>query len=143
MILKKKNVPSINITNGLHLEKVPEELELTALEQQLIARSLLFLKIKKLPKSGMKSNIDQIINVPVECEDISETLLKLPRNPDDAKIVAVQLKRRLEYKNSHLEEYIRPNVVIRAVQVLKEKKNPHYQDIKIDENSCNRLTIIR
>ena len=47
--IKKGKIPKIHFTNGLKLDKVPEELELTDLEQQLIARSLLFMKVKKLP----------------------------------------------------------------------------------------------
>lgn len=81
--------------NGLQLEDIHKELELADLGQQLIARSLLFLKIKKLSKTHMRANMDRVINVPVECHDISKTLQKLPRHPDNAKIVAVELKRRL------------------------------------------------
>ena len=77
-VIKTKKVPSINITNGLQLENVPEELKLTQLEQQLIAKSLLFLKVKKLPTTRMKANHDIIINVPVESQDVSKTLSKLP-----------------------------------------------------------------
>jgi hypothetical protein len=137
-LIKFQRFPSINFMNGLELENIPEELKLADLEQQLIARSLLFLKIKKLPKSRMKANVDRVINVPVECDDISETLKKLPRHPDDAKIVAVQLKRRLKYQNSHLAEYIRPKAVVDAVKTLKRLGNPFYQDIAVDENFLDK-----
>ena len=50
--IRKGKVPCIHISNGLALEDIPEELELTNLEQQLIARNLIFLKVKKLPRSG-------------------------------------------------------------------------------------------
>ena len=49
----------------------------------------------------MKAHFDNVINVPIECDDISQTMLKLPRNLNDAKLVPLQLKRRLEYKNVH------------------------------------------
>ena len=122
-----------------HLDKVnksisiPDELKLTDLEQQLIARTLIFLKVKKLPKSGMKSNIDQVISVPIECDDVSKTVSQLPWHPDDASIVAVQLKRRLQLKNSHLSEYIRPKVIVEALKALKACGNPFYQDVTINE----------
>ena len=48
----KGRVPCIHVSNGLALDEVPEELDLTNLEQQLIARNLIFLKVKKLPRSG-------------------------------------------------------------------------------------------
>ena len=90
----------------------------------------------------MKSNFDKVISVPIECDDVSKTVAQLPRHPDDAEIVAVQLKRRLQLKNSHLQEYIRPQVIIKALQTLKEKfSNPFYQDIVINEGFLNKPVI--
>ena len=70
----------------------------------------------------------------IEEDVVSKTISMLPRHPDDSKIVAVQLKRKLEMKNSQLEEYIRPAKCIRAVKKLKELGNPFYQDVTIVEN---------
>ena len=50
--IRKGNLPRIHVSNGLALDEIPEELNLTNLEQQLIARNLIFLKVKKLPRSG-------------------------------------------------------------------------------------------
>ena len=132
--IKKEKIPSINVQNGLSLEDIPTELELGDLEQQLIARSLMFIKVCKLPKSGMRAMKDEVINVPIENEDISKSITTLPRHPDDAHLVAVQLKRKVEYKNLHLEGFIRPNVIIKALKTLKDRGNRFYQDIKINEN---------
>ena len=74
----------------------------------------------------------------VEEDDISRTISSFPRHPDDAKIVAVQLKRKLEMKNSHLEEYIRPAKCIKAVEKLKELGNPFYKDVTINKNFMDR-----
>ena len=87
-----------------------------------------------MPKTRMSANVDRVINVPVECDDIAMTLQKLPRHPDDAKIVAVELKRRLKYQSSHLAEYIRPKAVVDAVKALKNLGNPFYKDIEVDES---------
>ena len=46
-LIKKKMHPSNNEQNCLTLENIPDELDLVDLEQQLIARSLLFIKVKK------------------------------------------------------------------------------------------------
>jgi hypothetical protein len=81
----------------------------------------------------MKASHDDVINVPIECEDISENILKLPRNPNDAKIIPVQLKRKLKYKNTHLVQYIRPNIVLKALKTLKKMGNKFYQDVVIHE----------
>ena len=50
--IRKGRVPCIHISNGLSLDEIPEDLNLTNLEQQLIAKNLIFLKVKKLPRSG-------------------------------------------------------------------------------------------
>ena len=50
--IRKGKVPCIHVSNGLALDEIPDELDLTNLEQQLIARNLIFLKVKKLPRSG-------------------------------------------------------------------------------------------
>ena len=71
---------------------MPDELKLTDLEQQLIARTLIFMKIKKLPTSRMKAMLDKVISVPIEEDDVSKTISAFPRHPNDAMICAVQLK---------------------------------------------------
>ena len=133
-LIKQGKIPKIHYTNGLWLDKVPDELLLKDLEQQLIARSLIFMKVKKLPTTRMKAMHDMVISVPIEEDDISKNISALPRHPDDANIVAVQLKRKVLWKNTHLEEFIRPAKCIKAVVKLKELGNPFYQDITIDEN---------
>jgi hypothetical protein len=133
-LFKKSKIPRIHYSNGLKLDKVPEELQLKDLEQQLIARLLLFIKIKKLPTSRMKANFDKVISVPIEEDDVSKTISALPRHPDQSKIVAVQLKRKLEMKNTHLQEFIRPAKCIRAVEKLKELGNPFYQDVSVNKD---------
>ena len=87
--IKKKICPSNNEQNGLILEEVPDELQLEDLEQQLIARSLLFIKVKKLPRTQMRAMKDRVINVPLENDDVTKTLSTLPRHPDEAHLVAV------------------------------------------------------
>ena len=131
--INNNKIPSSNVSNGLQLEKVPNSLKLTDLEQQLIARTLLFIKIKQLPNTPrMKANFEKIVCVPIELEDIYKTESQLPRHPQNAKIVAVQLKKKLEYKSSHLEQHIRPDMVIKALKTLKKCGNPFYQEIEID-----------
>ena len=48
--IKKKKVPNIHFSNGLELDDIPDELKISDLEQQLIAKTLIFLKVKKLPR---------------------------------------------------------------------------------------------
>ena len=58
----------------------------------------------------------------------------MPRPPDAAGVVAVKLKRKMELKTCHWEEFIRPGKLIEAVKKLKEIGNPFYQDIDVNEN---------
>ena len=140
-LIQKGKIPKIHYTNGLWLDKVPDELNLKDLEQQLIARSLIFMKVKKL-RFGMKAMTDMVISVPIEEDDISKTISAFPRHPDDAKVVAVQLKRKVLWKNTHLQEFIRPAKCIAAVEKLKELGNPFYQDITINENFMDKQEVL-
>ena len=137
-LINQGKMPKIHFSNGLWLDSVPDELLLTDLEQQTIARSLIFMKVKKLPTTRMKAMMDKVISVPIEEDVISKTISALPQHPDDAKIVAVQLKRKLQWKNSHLQEYIRPAKCIKAVQKLKELGNCFYQNITVNENFMDK-----
>ena len=137
-LINQGKIPRIHFSNGLWLDSVPDELLLTDLEQQTIARSLIFMKVKKLPTTRMKAMVDKVISVPIEEDVITKTISALPQHPDDAKIVAVQLKRKLQWKNSHLQEYIRPAKCIKAVQKLKELGNCFYQNITVNENFMDK-----
>ena len=152
--IRKKHIQSWSISNGLSCDPIPEELyDLTDLEQQFIARSLLFMKVVKyvqsneifflkvrllnkfltfsrLPTSRMKANKDRIINVPMGEDDISNTISSLPRTENTSGVVAVKWKRKMAMKNHHLEEFIKPEKLINAVKKLKELGNPFYQDIE-------------
>ena len=133
--VKVKKMPPINVANGLTIEDIPKELlELNDLENQIIARELLFLKYIRLPKTGMRGMKDQVVCVPLESSDISKTIATLPRHPDESHLIAVKLKRRQDIKNSHLEQYIRPQHAINAIKIFKEQGNQHYLDVVIDEN---------
>jgi hypothetical protein len=137
-LIKEGKMPKIHFSNGLWLDSAPNELLLTDLEQQMIARSLIFMKVKKLPTTRMKAMHDKVISVPIEEDDITKTISALPQHPNDAKIVAVQLKRKIQWKNSHLQEYIRPAKCIKAVQTLKQLGNCFYQNITVNENFMER-----
>ena len=137
-LINQGKIPKIHFSNGLWLDSVPDELLLTDLEQQIIARSVIFMKVKKLPTTRMKAMIDKVISVPIEEDVITKTISVLPQHPDDAKIVAVQLKRKLQWKNSHLQEYIKPAKCIKAVQKLKELGNCFYQNITVNENFMDK-----
>ena len=106
-----------------------DELKLTDLENCLIALNLLFSKVIPLPKSRWPAMKDQTVNIPIFESDVLNTIESLPRTPSDAGIVAVNLKRKLEYKNVHKCQYVSVEKVLKAVQTMKNIGNPYYQFI--------------
>ena len=131
-------MPAMAVQNGLHLPHVPEDYQLTELENNLIAQMLNFQYIYRLPKSRWGATKKRMISVPVTRETVSETLSQLPRLPKDAgliPLVPANLKRKMEYKNTHKTEYIDPEKVLKVVKYLKDSGHPFYQfcdDLNLD-----------
>ena len=112
-------MPSTCFQNGLGLSEVPECLKLTDLENQLVAKNLVFIKIRPTPKSRYDIMNDRIVNVPISDDDIVKTIDTLPRSQNESGLVHVQLKRMLTLKNPYNEEMIRPAKTMEAVKYLK------------------------
>ena len=70
----------------------------------------------------MPKIVDKVINVPIYDADIENTITSLPRMPSEASIVEVELKRKIEMKNTHAHAYIRPVATINAAKKLKEQE---------------------
>ena len=128
---KKGKMAPMSNQNNLQLVDISKfpELKLTELENQLIALNLIFQKIKLLPKSRWNALIDKTVNVPIPMEEVSNTIKQLPRTPNDAHVIPVQLKRKKNMKNTHRQEYIDCNKVVKAIETMKLMENPHYKDI--------------
>ena len=130
--LGNNKMPPSCVKNGLEIHESYEELKaddliLTDLEGALIARSILFMKIFQLPTSRWTGMIDKAVNVPIPESSVLNTLEKLPRTPIDAGLISVNLKRKEEYKNTHISQLINPKKIFKMLDNLKEKKNPHYK----------------
>ena len=102
-------------------------LKLTDLEQSLIARSLIFLKIHKLPKSRMGCLKDKIVYVPINEDDTLNTINTILRTPSEAGILPVKVKRKLEYSSSYMEEFVSIPKIIGALKVLMKVRHPEYR----------------
>ena len=64
--LTRGKMPKLCTKNGLSIDVIEDEnLKLTELENNLIARNIIFQKIHKLPKSRWSGTHDRLINVPV------------------------------------------------------------------------------
>ena len=99
--MQNRKLPPISIKNNLRLEDQQECLKLTELEGSLISRNIIFQKIHQLSKSRWSALTDKIINVPINEEDILNTVEQLPKTPKEAGLIGVSLKRKLEYKGSY------------------------------------------
>ena len=121
--------PAQSHQNNLEIFNIKEhpELNLTELESSLISKALVFMKIFKKPKSRMAAIKDRCVCVPIDDQTINETLNQLPRTPSEACIVPIKLKRKKEYKNVHLNEYVDVEKMHRALLTLKESGHPEYQ----------------
>ena len=78
--LYKGKCPAMHHRNNLELVNLEgrEELKLSRLENQLIARLLIFQFIVKLPKSRWAGTKNKIVAVPVNEQDVTNTLESLP-----------------------------------------------------------------
>ena len=105
--LKAGKMPKLCSKNGLEIDEILDpQLKISELENNLIARNIVFQKIHKLPKSRWQGTHDRLVNVPVGAQDVLNTIESLPRTPAEAGIVPiipVNLKRKLEYKTTHLK----------------------------------------
>ena len=142
-LFDKKQLPAMSTQNGLKAEKIPKILqELNALEKTLISKRILFLKIVHLPRSRWLKNEGKTTNVLILDNDLLEMLNNLesfPRKPDEAGLLPVQLKRKLGYKNVHVEAYVRPGHLRLALLELKKQGHPAYQDINIETGHYEEL----
>ena len=130
--MRKKKLPPMSAMNGLQLKETDEiikkeGLALTELEGALIAKSIIFQKVYQLPKSRWTALKDRLINIPINDDDIVNTLEQMPRTPRDAGLVGVALKRKKEYKNSHKNQLIDPNKLFKMLEKLKRNGNTYYQ----------------
>ena len=85
---------------------------------------------------------DKVVNIPVYETDILKTLGSLPRTPEEAEIVPVNLKRKIDYKNCHKVQYISVPNILKALETLRESENPYYQfapDIKQFQRRCKAM----
>jgi hypothetical protein len=130
--ISRLTIPKIAVANGLHCEFIPEALKLQEVEESLIATNLLFMKIVRYPTTRMAGIKDKVINVPIGQAGVSQSLNSLPRTIENAGIIQIQLKRKVQYKNTHCEGYIRPAKLHEALRQFKRLNNPHYKNIAID-----------
>ena len=128
-MLKKGKMPPMCAENGLYkMPIVGPEMKLTELERNMIARRIVFQKLLVKPKTRWTGMFDKVVNIPVAPESVTNTLTMLPKTPDEAGLIEVTLKRKLEYKNDHIRgQLVDPKKLYKMLDHLKESGNPYYQ----------------
>ena len=72
--LQRGKLPKLCVKNGLQVDQINDDLKLTELEKNLIAKNIIFQKIHKMPKSRWSGTHDRLVNVPVNPEDVLNTI---------------------------------------------------------------------
>ena len=122
--LNKGKLPPQNFTNNLYLDRIPEELaDLSSLESRLLAQRVPFMKISARPSGGQRAISGAIVNVPI---DTFDTCTHLPRPPPNSEMIMLQLKRKVEYKSSVFNQYIRPSRVMAGLDYLIKNNTLYY-----------------
>ena len=137
--LLKGKLPGNSVMNGLKIDMTDKErkergLDLTEFEGSLVARQLMFQKIFLMPKSRWAGLKDKQILIPVSNDKIQNFLGQLPRTPTEAGLLAVNLKRKLEYKGSHKSQLIDPQKLFKFIATCKAAGHPLYQDVSTEED---------
>jgi hypothetical protein len=130
--LEKLEMPPLCSKNNLDYMETPECLKLTNLEKQLIAKSLVFIKVRQLPKTRMDAMNDRVINAAIEDDDIIKHVTSLPRTEQNSGMITVGMKRKMDIKNYHKLGMIRPENIYKALLYLKDN-HPDYKDVAVTE----------
>ena len=128
--LQKERMPPMCSKNLLTIKEALN-IPLTELEANLISPSILFMKIWLLPVSRGPCLNGKVINVPIGPEGPNNTMFKalLPRAPQEGGLIAVKLKRKLAYQNSHTQQLVNVQNMLHWVHHLKKAKNPYFKNI--------------
>ena len=121
--LLKGKLPSFSVMNGLKIHETTQErkekgLDLTHLEGSLVSQKLMFQKIFLMPGSRWAGVMDKQILIPVSTEKIQKFLGQLPRTPTEAGLLAVNIKRKMEYKGAYKSQLI--NLFLSSLQHAKQ-----------------------
>ena len=104
--MKAHKLPPMCFKNGLGIETMPHDLQLSELEAVLCSKKIIFAKIFTLPKNTMSGTTDKVVNVPITSDKLRDTFDKIttfPRQPiDGGLLVSVKLKRKVGYKKQCL-----------------------------------------
>ena len=129
--IMQNKMPPTAAANCLDSVVPPNDLQLSEIENAILAPLLGFMKIIKLPNSRMPALRDRIVNIPIPLSTINKNFESLPRTLDEAKIIPVAIKRKRSYLHNYIQQFINPSKILRAINLLKQHYPP-YAEMKID-----------
>ena len=132
--LQQKKVLAASQFNNMKVAKVPSALrELNTLEERLIAKATVFMKMVILPRGGQRAVRGQVINFP---SDVDGIVSHLPRPPSGEDIVYVQRPDSTTEMESQSVEHGARYLRCRYSRVMEAlgwlKNNPLYKDVIIN-----------
>ena len=107
--LNQGKLPPMSVANGLELVDLEgdKELNLTELENNLIAKRILFQKIYQLPKSRMAGCKDKLINIPINDADIINTE-EYTKDSQRSRTVGNKLEKKVRIQKPSQERICQP-----------------------------------
>lgn len=87
--MKEGKVPPCSLINEFSF---PPELDLTPLEERLVALKISFMHLREKSRGGQLSITGNVVNVPV---DVATTIQKLPRLQSENETIPLKFKQNL------------------------------------------------
>ena len=138
LYISKNKMPKIASENSLRVYDRPGFLNLTEVENVMIAPRINFMKLIKMPVSRMTGITDKVINVPISDETLVKNIKSLPRTLEESSVIPIMIKRKKEFLTSMYQQYIRPEFIRKSVQYLKDKY-PFYNGLDFDDKKMNDI----
>ena len=133
----KKKIPAVSQFNKMKVVDIPSVLMgLNTLEQRLISKATVFMKMVILPRGGQRAVRGQVINFPSNVDSVISELPCLPNGEDIVYIQQPQSPESEDRSNGPDKAYhcCRYSSVMQALQWLKQH-NPLYRDVSISNIS--------
>lgn len=128
--LNKHKLPTLAKVNGFSYPEIPPGLPpLDPISERLISPRLPFMQVRRLRHDFSYGIIGQVINVPVNVEDMVKCL---PRHLDEDDVINVNIKRNLAHKTNYISGYMSKRTIKEWLDVLQNSSLYRLYDIKVD-----------
>lgn len=128
--LNKRKLPTLAKVNGFSYPDIPPGLPpLDPISERLVSPRLPFMQVRRLRHDFSYGIIGQVINVPVNVQDMVKCL---PRHLEEDDVINVNIKRNLAHKTNYISGYMSKRTVKEWLDVLQNSSLYRLYDIKID-----------